>query len=551
MATVSDGIPSFISEYQPDGTLVTSAIGSGVTGAKYVGVDVYGSNHDVYAADAASSSSAKVYVFAAGNLAGPPAHTIDGSNTPAGSLVFQGNYAEHIGVDQSNGDLYAVDGPPHRVVDRFTASGAYLSQFAYTGGLNGATDVSSTTPAAPTTATSTSTRSPTIPKAASAIRSRATATRSMPSTAPTSTSTHSPTKAYDADPKFANATQPQGVAIGVGADSGHLYWSMVSSPAASPAAARTSTATTPAPATSPTSPRRLRPTNGADVRAVLGASSDGSYVYFVANADLDGSGPATKRATARLERRQQPRQTSAASAASTSPTAATSPSSPASTPPSPTPRTTPGEIRRGQLDRHRAQQPGSRPRQRRRRSCSSAPSAGSAPTTTRARSAASTAAPTRSPDPARSSTATTPASRPRLRLLQPDRGCADRVGSACAIRYRRPEAARDEDTFTRNLSADGDRVFFETPDKLVAADVNGDAGCPKAVDTQPLPLALTSMSGRPRARGSCHSDAQNGGCLLSDLHRDGPDPLLFLDASTSGDDAFFFTRRAAGAPGRR
>jgi hypothetical protein len=32
--------------------------------------------------------------------------------------------------------------------------------------------------------------------------------------------------------------------------------------------------------------------NGAEVQGVLGASADGSYVYFVANADLDGPGPA-------------------------------------------------------------------------------------------------------------------------------------------------------------------------------------------------------------------------------------------------------------------
>ena len=30
---------------------------------------------------------------------------------------------------------------------------------------------------------------------------------------------------------------------------------------------------------------------------------------------------------------------------------------------------------------------------------------------------------------------------------------------------------------TRNLSAGGDRVFFETPDKLVASDTNGDGRC--------------------------------------------------------------------------
>src|SRR5262249_1568033 len=32
--------------------------------------------------------------------------------------------------------------------------------------------------------------------------------------------------------------------------------------------------------------------NGADVLGVVGYSNDGSYVYFAANGDLDGSGPA-------------------------------------------------------------------------------------------------------------------------------------------------------------------------------------------------------------------------------------------------------------------
>ncbi len=34
-------------------------------------------------------------------------------------------------------------------------------------------------------------------------------------------------------------------------------------------------------------------------------------------------------------------------------------------------------------------------------------------------------------------------------------------------------------TLTRNLSADGKRVFFETTDSLVAQDTNGEDGCPR------------------------------------------------------------------------
>ena len=411
MATVSDGIPSFISEYQPDGTLVTSAIGSGVTGAKYVGVNVYGSNHDVYAADAASSSSAKVYVFAAGNLAGPPAHTIDGSNTPAGSLVFQGNYAEHISVNQSNGDLYAVDGPPHRVVDRFTASGAYLSQFAYTGGLNGATDVSVNNSGGPNDGDLYLNAFTDNPEGGvgDPVTGHGYAVDAFDSSYQhLDALSH---KAYDADPKFANATPTPGVAVGVGADSGHLYWSMgqISGGVAGrgkdlyrfDAGSGDLTDLTYDDSTEKGAdvarrarrlqrrllrllrrqrrPRRLRPGDGGRLQ--------------------------------RLERRRQPRRLQRRVPASTSPTAVTSPSSPASTPPSPTPRTTPGSPTRAT-----GSAPGSATRKSAASaptaSSSSAPSAGSAPTTTRARSAASTAAPTRSPDPAGSSTATPPAMPP-------------------------------------------------------------------------------------------------------------------------------------------
>jgi sugar lactone lactonase YvrE len=99
-------------------------------------------------------------------------------------------------------------------------------------------------------------------------------------------------------------------------------------------------------------------------------------------------------------------------------------------------------------------------------------------------------------------------------------------------------------TLTRNLSADGNRVFFETPDKLIASDVNGEGGCEF--------LSKESGSSGPRTcqdvyeweaegAGSCESDDQNGGCLYLLSSGTSPAPSYFADADVKGDNAFFFT----------
>ncbi|MBO0746709.1 MAG: fibronectin type III domain-containing protein [Acidimicrobiaceae bacterium] len=96
---------------------------------------------------------------------------------------------------------------------------------------------------------------------------------------------------------------------------------------------------------------------------------------------------------------------------------------------------------------------------------------------------------------------------------------------------------------TRNLSSDGSRVFFESEAKLVAADTNGDSSCP----------ALDSDSTGGRAcrdvyeweadgSGSCHSTAQNGGCLYLLSAGTGSSPSYIADVSSSGNDVFIFTR---------
>jgi hypothetical protein len=95
---------------------------------------------------------------------------------------------------------------------------------------------------------------------------------------------------------------------------------------------------------------------------------------------------------------------------------------------------------------------------------------------------------------------------------------------------------------TRNLSAGGDRVFFESVDPLVEADRNGDQGCPRVgLFTQEFPACQDVYEWEALGSGSCQSPTANGGCLylLSGAGEVGP--AFFADASASGNDAFIFT----------
>jgi hypothetical protein len=80
--------------------------------------------------------------------------------------------------------------------------------------------------------------------------------------------------------------------------------------------------------------------------------------------------------------------------------------------------------------------------------------------------------------------------------------------------------------YTRNMSADGNRVFFETEDKLVAADVNG---------------VKDVYEWEAKGTGSCAGEAENGGCIYLISTGTSPVPSYFGDASASGDDVFFYT----------
>lgn len=96
---------------------------------------------------------------------------------------------------------------------------------------------------------------------------------------------------------------------------------------------------------------------------------------------------------------------------------------------------------------------------------------------------------------------------------------------------------------TRNLSADGKRVFFETPDKLVADDTDGEEGCPLTGQAS-VPSCQDVYVWEAKGAGSCNSSSENGGCLYLLSSGTSAEPAFFADASESGDDAFIFTRSA-------
>jgi hypothetical protein len=103
-------------------------IGEGVL-SEVSGIAAYtynDSTHYVFAADSAGGGG-KVYVFA-GDSARTLVRraTIDGSETPAGSIGF-GPGGGRLGVDQKNGHVYVYDAR-HSVLDEFEAAGLFAAQ---------------------------------------------------------------------------------------------------------------------------------------------------------------------------------------------------------------------------------------------------------------------------------------------------------------------------------------------------------------------------------------------------------------------------------------
>jgi hypothetical protein len=103
-------------------------------------------------------------------------------------------------------------------------------------------------------------------------------------------------------------------------------------------------------------------------------------------------------------------------------------------------------------------------------------------------------------------------------------------------------------TASRNLAAGGKRVFYETTDALVASDTNGAAGCPTVgSEAQGFPACLDVYEWEAPGMGGCEEGGPayspaNGGCLYLLSSGKATYPSFFADASASGEEAFLFTR---------
>jgi hypothetical protein len=96
---------------------------------------------------------------------------------------------------------------------------------------------------------------------------------------------------------------------------------------------------------------------------------------------------------------------------------------------------------------------------------------------------------------------------------------------------------------SRNLSSDGNRVFFETTDALVGADTNGVGGCPSVGPEQgKYRICLDAYEWEAQGTGTCKEDIQGGGCLYLLSTGTSSDASYIFDASVSGDDVFLATR---------
>jgi hypothetical protein len=94
----------------------------------------------------------------------------------------------------------------------------------------------------------------------------------------------------------------------------------------------------------------------------------------------------------------------------------------------------------------------------------------------------------------------------------------------------------------RNLSASGNQFFFETTEKLVPGDTNGDIKCPYSEGFNLSgPTCQDVYEWEADGSGSCHAEGGLGGCYY--LLSTGKEsfPTFFADASLSGEDVFVYT----------
>ena len=97
----------------------------------------------------------------------------------------------------------------------------------------------------------------------------------------------------------------------------------------------------------------------------------------------------------------------------------------------------------------------------------------------------------------------------------------------------------------KNLSADGNKVFFQSTEPLVVDDVNGNEECPTYGSfNQKFPACMDVYEWEAAGSGSCEAPLAyaDGGCLYLLSTGVGKEPALIGATSESGDDVFFFTR---------
>jgi hypothetical protein len=110
------------------------------------------------------------------------------------------------------------------------------------------------------------------------------------------------------------------------------------------------------------------------------------------------------------------------------------------------------------------------------------------------------------------------------------------------------QAARSYSVQSHHLSADGNRFFFETTDALVTGDTNNTNGCPNLGNQPQFFFSCQDVyeweapgSGTCKEGGPAYSPA-NQGCLYLISTGRSKYPSFFVDASASGNDVFFLTR---------
>jgi hypothetical protein len=93
----------------------------------------------------------------------------------------------------------------------------------------------------------------------------------------------------------------------------------------------------------------------------------------------------------------------------------------------------------------------------------------------------------------------------------------------------------------RNMSLDGERFFFQTPDPLVGADVNASSGC--SLGDAENASCMDVYEWEAPGTGSCPATTANlnGGCLYLISSGRSEQASYFADADREGRNVYFFT----------